>query len=164
MFDGVREGKKLYTRCAMLVAICSLVCFFGACKKSAEPVLVAVAQTTFSTPEGAGQALAAAVKAGDHPTLVAIFGPGSADLIFSGDAAEDKATFEHFTAAYETMNRWRKQSDASQVLVVGADNNPFPIPVNKNGAGKWYLGNSSVALAQAMTEFNPDQAWYPVTE
>ena len=37
------------------------------------------------------------------------------------------------------MNRWRKQTDGSEVLYLGADNNPFPIPLKKNGAGQWYF-------------------------
>jgi Protein of unknown function (DUF2950) len=64
-------------------------------------------------------------------------------LIFSGDAAQDKLTFEHFTTAYETMNRWRKLTDASEVLYIGADNNPFPIPLKKNSAGQWYFDTTA---------------------
>jgi hypothetical protein len=35
------------------------------------------------------------------------------------------------------MNRWRKQPDGSEVLVVGIDNHPFPIPLAKNSTGQW---------------------------
>ena len=85
------------------------------------------------------EALAAAVKAEDHNALLAIFGQGSADLIFSGDAAQDKLTFEHFTTAYDKMNRWRKQTNGSEILFVGADNNPFPIPLKQNSSAQWYF-------------------------
>ena len=84
-----------------------------------------------------------AAKAGNRDALVAIFGPGSQDIIFSGDAAQDKTSFENFTAAYATMNRWRKQTDGSEVLIVGADNNPFPIPLKKNSAGQWYFDTAA---------------------
>jgi hypothetical protein len=94
---------------------------------------------TFATPDDAGAALLAAVKVGDHNALLASFGPGSADLIFSGDDAEDKRTGERFTNAYQTMNRWRKQTDGGEALVVGADNYLFPIPLRKNSSGQWYF-------------------------
>ena len=85
------------------------------------------------------KSLVEAAKAGNRDALIAIFGPGSQDIIFSGDTAQDKTNFENFTAAYATMNRWRKQTDGSEVLIVGADNNPFPIPLKKNSAGQWYF-------------------------
>ena len=96
-----------------------------------------VAPKTFATPDDAGTALVAATKAGDRAALLAIFGSDSADLIFSGDAAEDKRTGENFTNAYQTMNRWRKQADGSEVLIVGADNHSFPIPLAKSSGGQW---------------------------
>ncbi|HTG62730.1 MAG TPA: DUF2950 family protein, partial [Terriglobia bacterium] len=61
------------------------------------------------------------------------------DLIFCGDETQNKLSFEHFTSAFETMNRWRKQTDGSEVLYVGADNGPFPIPLKKDDAGQWYF-------------------------
>jgi hypothetical protein len=115
-----------------------------------------------------------AVKAGDHNALLAIFGPGSADLIFSGDDAEDKLTGEHFTNAYQTMNRWRKQTDGSEALVVGADNFLFPIPLRKNSSGQWYfdtmagkdeilkrrIGDNELATIDVMNALVDAQAQY----
>jgi len=43
---------------------------------------------------------------------------------------------DHFTNAYETMNRWRKQPDGSEVLMVGTDNYSFLIPLRKTGGGQ----------------------------
>jgi Protein of unknown function (DUF2950) len=37
------------------------------------------------------------------------------------------------------MNRWRKLSDSSAVLIVGANNQAFPVPLKKNAAGQWYF-------------------------
>jgi hypothetical protein len=104
--------------------------------ESQKPAATEAAQRTFASPADAGKALVEAAKAEDHNALVAIFGPGSNDLIFSGDEAQNKLSFEHFTSAFETMNRWRKQTDGSEVLCVGADNGPFPIPLKKNDAGQ----------------------------
>jgi hypothetical protein len=37
------------------------------------------------------------------------------------------------------MNRWRKLSDDREMLLVGADNQAFPIPLRKNAGGQWYF-------------------------
>ena len=37
------------------------------------------------------------------------------------------------------MNRWRRLSDGSELLLVGGDNQAFPIPLVKNAAGQWYF-------------------------
>jgi Protein of unknown function (DUF2950) len=68
----------------------------------------------------------------------AIFGPGAKELISTGDAAEDKTSLDGFVRAYQVMNRWRKLGDDSELLVIGADNQAFPIPL-KNAAGQWYF-------------------------
>jgi hypothetical protein len=129
---------------------------------------------TFASPEDAGAALLAAAKAGDRPTLLAIFGPGSSDLIFSGNEVEDKQTGENFTNAYQTMARWRNQTDGSEVLLVGAENDPFPIPLRKNSAGQWYfdtaagkdeilarrIGSNELATIDVMTAMADAQAQY----
>lgn len=145
MFHIVRNRKSAYSSCWTLIAFLVLLVSFVSCSKSEKPVAnekPAATETgpkTFATPEDGGKALVAAAKADDRNALLAIFGQQSADLIFSGDTAQDKLAFEHFTTAYETMNRWRKQTDGSEVLYVGSDNNPLPIPLKKNGAGQWYF-------------------------
>jgi Protein of unknown function (DUF2950) len=37
------------------------------------------------------------------------------------------------------MNRWVVMTDGSQVLYIGADNYPFPIPLVKDSSSKWYF-------------------------
>ena len=64
-------------------------------------------------------------------TILAILGPGSADIVSSGNAAEDKASLDGFAQAYQVMNRWRKLGDGSELLLVGADNQAFPIPLTE---------------------------------
>jgi len=41
------------------------------------------------------------------------------------------------------MHRWRKMPDGAQMLVIGADNFPFPIPLKKNSAGQWFFDTAS---------------------
>lgn len=93
----------------------------------------------FASPDQAGNALLEAAKSGDQNALLAIFGPDSKDIVSSGDAVQDKATVDSFVAAYGTMHRWRKMMDDVQILLVGADNFAFPIPLKKNAGGQWFF-------------------------
>jgi hypothetical protein len=93
----------------------------------------------FASPEEAGSELLQAAQSGDQNALLAIFGPDSKTVIFSGDAVQDKNLAGAFVTAYGVMHRWRKTADGAQTLLVGADNFPFPIPLRKNGAGQWYF-------------------------
>jgi Protein of unknown function (DUF2950) len=140
---GMSHIKVLILRCCVIFALLALVIAFSSCSKPEKPAATEAAQKTFTSPDDAGKALVEAAKAGSHDALVAIFGPGSQDVIFSGDTGQDKISFENFVAAYGTMNRWRKMTDGSEVLYLGADNNPFPIPLKKNPAGQWYFDTAA---------------------
>jgi DUF2950 family protein len=110
----------------------------GACNKSDKP-----SSRVFASPDEAGNGLLDAAKSGDQNAVLAIFGPDSKETIYSGDAVQDKATAGAFVAAYGVMHRWRKMPDGAQVLLVGADNFPFPIPLRKNGAGQWFFDTAA---------------------
>ena len=117
------------TRFVLLALIIPL----ASCGKSDSP-----SYKVFASPDDAGSGLLEAAKSGDQNAVLAVFGPDSKDIIFSGDAVQDKATVDAFVAAYGVMHRWRKMPDDSQVLMIGADNFAFPIPLTKNGSGQWY--------------------------
>ena len=109
-----------------------------ACSKTEKPSI-----KVFATPDEASNALLAAAKAGDQTAALAIFGPDSKEIIFSGDAVEDKNAAEAFVARYEVMHRWRKLTDDAQILLVGADNFAFPIPLKKNADGQWFFDTAA---------------------
>jgi hypothetical protein len=96
-------------------------------------------QKTFASPDDAGKALVDAAKAGDRDALLAIFGPESKAVIYSGDAEQDKSALSGFVSDYDVMHRWRRLQDDSQLLITGVDNKTFPIPLKKNVAGQWYF-------------------------
>jgi hypothetical protein len=116
-----------------LILLALFILFVG-CNKSSKP-----SYKVFASPDEAGNGLLAAAKSGDPNAVLAIFGPDSKDIILSGDAVQDKDTDDRFMAAYGAMHRWRKMPDGSQILLVGVDNFPFPIPLKKNAAGQWYF-------------------------
>jgi hypothetical protein len=122
------------TRLLLLSVIVSL----AACNKSDKPSV-----RVFASPDDAGNGLLQAAKSGDQNALVAVFGPDSKELISSGDAVQDKATLDKFVTEYGVMNRWRKMPDGSQILLIGADNFPFPIPLKKNDGGQWVFDTAA---------------------
>lgn len=97
----------------------------------------------YATPDDAANTMITAAKAGDKDALLKIFGPESKDLLYSGDPVQDKNAVTEFLGRYDAMHRWRKMADGSQVLVVGADAFPFPIPLKKDSDGRWFFDTAA---------------------
>ena len=97
----------------------------------------------FASPEEAGGVLLQAARSGDENAILAVFGRESKNIISSGDAVQDKTAADAFAAAYTQMHRWRKMADGSQILLVGADNFSFPIPLKKNDSGQWFFDSAA---------------------
>ena len=90
--------------------------------------VVAHAQQLYKNPDDAIGALAAAAKAGDIKGIEAILGPGSRDIVASGDEVADRATREAFLTAYDVRHQIVTDKDRA-VLLIGQDEWPFPIPL-----------------------------------
>ena len=93
-------------------------------------------QKTFASPDEAVKAMLEALKAEDVKVLSAIFGPGSEELISSGDPVADKAERERFINLYQQKNKLVEASSNRAVLYIGNEDWPFPIPVVKKD-GVW---------------------------
>src|SRR5258705_10641654 len=85
---------------------------------------------TFASAEEAVKALVAAAKSNDDKEMLAIFGPGAKELIFSGDAVADRQRRARFLKAYDEKNRLVQQGN-DMVLGIGNDACPVPIPLSK---------------------------------
>ena len=116
----------------------ALIISFAACSKPEKP-----SARVFTSPDDASNALVTAVKSGDQNGVLAIFGPDSKEIIFSGDPVQDKNIGNAFVAGYDVMHRWRRMPDGGQILLVGADNFPFPIPLRKNDGGQWFFDTAA---------------------
>jgi hypothetical protein len=92
-------------------------------------------QKIFASADEAVKALMAAIKSHDLKAMQGILGPGSGELVRSGDAVADKAGRERFLKAYEEANKLETSGDAKATLTIGKDGWPFPIPVVKGAAG-----------------------------
>ncbi|WP_353073277.1 DUF2950 domain-containing protein [Tunturiibacter gelidiferens] len=129
--------------CTLQLLFLAVLLPLVACKESEKPSTSASSLSVFASPDDAGNALLTAAKSGDQNVLTTIFGPDSRELINSGDAVQDKHTLDLFVAGYVQMHRWRKMPDNSQILLVGADNFPFPIPLKTNTDGKWFFDTAA---------------------
>jgi Protein of unknown function (DUF2950) len=138
MYVLLRNRASLGLRFPLLMASAAALFSIWACGNKAQPSAALAAPKNFASPDDAGKGLFEAAKSGNQDALLAIFGPGSKELIFTGDAAEDNASLDGFVRAYQVMNRWRKLGDGSELLLVGADNQAFPIPL-KSASGQWYF-------------------------
>ena len=137
-------GSKV-SRYGMFFTLLALILSLASCNKQEKPAetQAPTGPKTFASPDDAAKALVDACKSGSRDNMVAIFGPGSADIIYSGDATADKAAFDGFVSDYDAMHRWRKLDNGSELLLTGADNKTFPIPVKKNDAGQWYFDTAA---------------------
>jgi hypothetical protein len=48
-----------------------------------------------------------------------------------------------FVASYDQMHRWGKIKAGGEVLQVGHENIPFPIPLGRNAAGRYYFDTAA---------------------
>src|SRR5215468_7309110 len=95
---------------------------------------LAQAQQRFNTPDAAVEALVAAARSGDRRAVLSILGPGSQEIVSSGDPVADDNIKQEFLAAYDAQHRIVAEAGKPSVLVMGQNDWPFPIPlVQKDG-------------------------------
>ena len=97
---------------------------------------LAQAQQRFKTPEEAVEALVKAARSGDSKSVVSILGPGSQELVSSGDPVEDANVRQEYLAAYDAGHRIVTEPGKPSVLVIGPNDWPFPIPMVQRD-GQW---------------------------
>ena len=136
-FDLTRS----FAACALTASIVLTV----SCNKHPKPAetQAQAAPKTFVSLDAAATALVDAAKADNREAMLAIFGPESKDIIYSGDAAADRAQFAGFVSDYETMHRWRNLENGDELLITGTDNKTFPVPLKKNASGQWYFDTAA---------------------
>jgi hypothetical protein len=100
--------------------------------------------SSFKTPEAAVDALVAAIQKDDVPALQKLLGPGTEDLLSSGDAVQDKADRDDFVARYQQKHSLEPNGTDAMTLIVGDNEWPMPIPIVKKD-GKWRLDGAAGA-------------------
>jgi DUF2950 family protein len=95
-------------------------------------------QRTFSSPEQAAEALAAAWRNGGREGLLAIFGPPGEKLVSSGDLVAERQARERLASSYDEGHRLQTEGEHRAVILLGKDEWPYPIPLVREGAG-WHF-------------------------
>jgi hypothetical protein len=139
----IRKKEAVAATLFMFLILFTLSFSLTSCSKAEKPSTENSVQRTFASPADAGAAFLEAAKSGDQGSLLAIFGPDGKAVLFSGDAVRDKNNLQDFVAAYNKMNRWGKIKAGGEILYVGADNYPFPIPLQQNSSGQWYFNTAA---------------------
>jgi len=133
LYINTKKRNSWIKRCGALAMAAAFIVFVISAPSQAETVK----QQTFASPEEAVNALVKALKSDDVKALAAIFGPGSRDLLFSGDPVADKTTRERFLSRYGEKNRL-EVTEAKANLNIGNDDWPFAVPLVKK-EGLWYF-------------------------
>jgi hypothetical protein len=98
----------------------------------------ALAQERFKTPDEAVTALIGAAKAVDRAGLTRVLGPGSTEIVSSGDPVADAAARQRVLAAYDAKHQVVMEGTDKAALVIGNEDWPFPIPlVRKDGSWRF---------------------------
>ena len=143
MNNPVRDATQFAKHAILLAVVFALTSTLLACNYAGTKRSEKFVQKTYTSPSDAGAALLEAAKSGDQGALLAIFGPDSKEVLLSGEAVKDKDTLQDFVAAYTQMHRWRATQAGSEMLVIGADNFIFPIPLGQTPSGQWYFDTAA---------------------
>ena len=92
------------------------------------------AQQSFSSPEDAAAALAAAVKSGPRDILK-VLGKAADDIVSSGDEVADVDIRQRFTSMYDAKHAVKTEGNKKGTLMLGPDDFPFPIPLVNTKTG-----------------------------
>ena len=122
------QSRTIYQRVLGVVGAAVLFAFAA----SGMAFAAAAQQKSFASPEEAVKATINAGRNNDDKELLAIFGPQSKEILFSGDAVADKERRARFLAAYDESNRLDADGE-DRILIVGKQDWPFPIPLVKKG-------------------------------
>lgn len=121
-------NQMRFSASACLVLVAATLMLAGCARKSDHQ--------TFNTPEAAVEAFVAALQKDDTAALQRLLGPGSEDLLSSGDAVQDKGDRADFLAAFGKRHSIVEDGADQRHLVIGEQNWQFPIPLAKHD-GNW---------------------------
>jgi hypothetical protein len=131
LYINREKRDSWFKRCGALLIAAAFTALVISGPSQAETVK----QPTFASPEEAVKAMIEALKSNDAKALEAMFGPGSKDLVSSGDPVADRSLRERFVKLYEERNRLEQTGDKA-ILCIGNQDWPSPIPIVKKD-GLW---------------------------
>ena len=121
------------TKSAVLAAVFGIVLFL------AHPALgQSDGQKTFGSSKEAVDAFVQVARDGNVTDAQAILGPGSEQIVSSGDEVADKNARDRFVADYETKHSLVKTGANQFTLNVGSQEWPVPVPLIEAKNNQWY--------------------------
>jgi hypothetical protein len=97
----------------------------------------AFAQQDYKSPKDAVDALVATARSGDMNAALDVLGKDGEDIISSGDKVSDDAVRARFIASYDKKHQITMDGDKKATLIIGDNDYPFPIPLERNKNGTW---------------------------
>jgi hypothetical protein len=95
-------------------------------------------QVSYASLEAAAKAVYEVIKSHDVKSIYKVLGPGSEQLIYTGDEVADRQMREGFLAAYDKSIKIELNGDAKATLLTGENDSPFPFPLVKEAQG-WHF-------------------------
>jgi hypothetical protein len=120
-----------FDRSARLAASLAAMMFFFATAS------IAIAQQDYKTPQDAADALAVAVKSGEAKAILTVLGRDGEDIISSGDKVADEKARQRFVESYDVKHQIKMEGEHKAILIIGDNDYPFPIPLERVRAGLW---------------------------
>jgi Protein of unknown function (DUF2950) len=134
----MNKQNKILTRRLRSMALVLAIAFIAGCVGKKDE------QTQFASAQEGVDALVAALQKDDTNALSKILGPGTQDLLSSGDAVDDKADRADFLASYQTKHSLVADGAEKMNLVVGDNDWSMPIPLKLRN-GKWFFDSAEGA-------------------
>jgi Protein of unknown function (DUF2950) len=126
----------------LLSALFASIAILGS--PAAHAQTVAPAHENFATAMQAVRALVAAAQSNDTARLQAIFGPGSKELVESGDPVADKKDRTNFVKAYHARHVLVDDGADRRSLTVGVRSFQLPTPLVRRD-GRWQFDGAAGA-------------------
>jgi hypothetical protein len=122
------RGEDHHAVWAAIALLAALILLFATFSVSA-------AQRRYASPQAAASALFEAVRGGDPGAITAVLGPGSAEIVESGNPGEDMAARARFVAAWDEAMRIERKGGRRAEIVLGALEWRFPFPLVDDRGG-----------------------------
>jgi Protein of unknown function (DUF2950) len=134
--ENTLRASRLRLAAIMLVGLTVV----AGCARQKEPE----AAGAFKTPEEAVAAFVTKLEANDVAGLTAMLGPGSEELLGSGDPVQDAGDRADFIEAYRKRHSFTDDGPDRKTLVIGENDWPMPVPLVKTDGGWRFDGQAGV--------------------
>jgi Protein of unknown function (DUF2950) len=124
-----------------IVAGLGILLIMAGCATAPQPAVMRTPndhQQVYATPDEAVAALVAAARTPSPADDMKILGSKAEKILRSGDKVADMRGREKFLAAYDKAHELETQPNGNEVLVVGEEEWPMPIPLQQARNGWWF--------------------------